>query len=97
MQFSPERAARLNFNLFAIAAVAVLSGVPLACCLIMVATTRFANLVALEMTLNVNNPRKLLAALTVPWTPQFIPDFTIHGKKYTESHSVNMLASKPFP
>ncbi len=96
MRFSPERAARLKFNLFAIAAMAMLSGVPLACCLIMVAATRFANFVALGRTPNVNNPRKLLAAFNPPLAPRIIPDFAIHGIKYTESHSLSMFTSKPF-
>lgn len=96
MQFSPERAAHLRFNLFAIAAVAMLSGIPLAFCLIMVAATRLANFMTFGMSLNANNRRNLLAALKLAWTPQIIPDFTIRGKKYTESHSANLSASKPF-
>jgi len=97
MQFSPERAAHLKFNLFAIAAVAMLSGIPLAFCLIMVAATRFANFMTFGMSLNADNRRNLLAALKLAWTPQGIPDFAIHGMKYTESHSADMLTSKPFP
>ena len=78
MPFHRERSAHLEFHSFrAIAVVPMLCGIPLACCLIMVATTRFADLMALGMTLNVNNRSQDVGHIDVPWTPQFTPDFTI--------------------
>jgi hypothetical protein len=64
--------------------------------LIVAAATTFANFMAFARSLNANGRRKVLATFNVSWTPQIIPDFTIRGMKYTESHSLNMFASKPF-
>jgi hypothetical protein len=96
MRFFRERQAHLDFTVFAIAVVPMLGGVPLAFRLVMVAAISIASIVAFGITLEANDPRKMLATFNVSRPPQIIPDFTIRRVKYTESHSVNMFASKPF-
>jgi hypothetical protein len=64
-------------------------------CTVTESAAGFANFVALEPTLNVNENRGLLAAHQAVRAPQFIPDFAIHGSKNTKFHNGRLLASKP--